>query len=462
MAAITEAVPDTAALNDAEIRPDTVEALEAQVLAYLNELASPSSALHQGFYGENGIQPRRLQTVHRPSDGHTLLVQDETRHPITQGDATVNVGAFKRRGAYLASLWARHHNPDLERFVTASAGNHALGVAAAAAALGVEAHIYCRSNISPVKAAKLEALGAVLHRNEPGEDDTLERAMARAQMTAEEQTDDGKKPNHYIHPFDQVEVIAGQATVGLEMLQSLQERAAAGEFDLKSDPIEVLVQVGGGGLLSGVAIVFKQARDQGLIGDNVSVIGVQMENCDAGIRTLERLQAGKEPTDLFEHGELNTWSDGTAVAQVGELPLLVMQDEHYVQGFQRVSELEVAQAMYELTGVLKATVEPAGALSYAAAKKRAAAAPVRNYQGEVVNPVTTYVSVASGANTSKETCEHFRGLRDDEYYAKVAALAALVTVGELDFSAEPPAPKRSPRTLVWSSPAARDLAGTTQ
>ncbi|HSD56117.1 MAG TPA: pyridoxal-phosphate dependent enzyme, partial [Candidatus Saccharimonadales bacterium] len=383
-----------------EQQPLTAEELETQVLKLTHELNDPESWLHQNFYGALGVTPTDMVSVNRPAGGHRLQVKNETEHHLDLDGRDYNAATFKRRGALLAALVAYRDNPELERFVTASAGNHALGVAFAARTLGKEAHIYCRSDLSEAKEKKLLELGAILHKNEvlDEEDDTLEYAMDRAMEAAGPQPD-GSRPNHFIHPFDQVEVIAGQYTVGREIVAGLEAQQAAGHINLREDPVEIEAAVGGGGHAAGIAIAVKEAKDQGRLGQNVKVRGARIER-----------------------GRQNKRCDGTAT-NPGKLPMLILCDKQYVENVDQVSDLELADAMHELTGVFNRMAEPAGSLSYALAKKRAAA----KLSPRPGQKPTTYISTLTGANVTRETYGYYMDLRNAAYHENLRSLGSLMT-----------------------------------
>jgi threonine dehydratase len=408
-------------LSPAERQPQTAEELEAQVLKLTSELDDPYSWLHQEFYGALGVNPTEMVKVDRPMGGHNLYVKNETEHHMDVDGQDFNASTFKRRGALLAALVAVRDNPNLERFVTASAGNHALGVAFAAKALSKEAHIFCRSDISPAKEEKLLELGAVLHKNDPHDPngDTLATSMKYAQEASEIADEDGERPNHFVHPFNQVEVIAGQYTVGREIVDDLLRQEEAGHVNLHVDSVEMEVGIGGGGHAAGVAIAVKEAKDQGKLGNNVKVRGARVEG-----------------------GKLNTWCDGTAT-DIGNLPKLILNNKEYVDGVDQVTDRELADAMFELTGVFNKMAEPAGSLSYALAKKRASAARLDTLRSEQTvrnvarrsqglpeeSPVkpTIYVATFTGANTARHIYNRYMGIRDEGYRHNLASLGNLAT-----------------------------------
>ena len=226
------------------------------------------------------------------------------------------------------------------------------------------------------------------------------RRLTAAQLASEHKT------ATLVHPFDQVEVIAGQATVGLEIVRDLLGMATRGEVALHSTPIEVDVAVAGGGLLSGVAVVLERYKDLGILGrQNVQLYGAQMVGCDAARRCVASLRDGGNGDAVFEDGEFNELCDSTAVREVGTLTLPLLADPAYVQGFRLVSETEVGQAMRLLSQSCGKLVEPAGALAYAAARQRAAQLEQHVAQG---GQPTVFITPVCGANVTHQMYEYFK------------------------------------------------------
>jgi threonine dehydratase len=236
-------------------------------------------------------------------------------------------GSFKVRGAS-AKLAALGDDGCRAGVVCASAGNHAQAVAHAARARGVRCEVFVPEWAPIGKVEATAALGAVVHR--AGEDigDCLEAAHARAA--------DGLA---FVHPFDDPDVVAGQGTLGLELLEQVDDLA------------KVVVPVGGGGLVSGTAIAVKSARPE------VEVVGVQVAACAPMVASLE---AG-EPVPA---ASALTIADGIAVKRPGELTLALMTE--WVDGVAVVPEDEVAEAMVLLLERAKLVVEGAGAVGVAA------------------------------------------------------------------------------------------------
>jgi len=258
-------------------------------------------------------------------------------------------GSFKLRGAFakIASLGDRTANG----VVCGSAGNHAQAVAYAARTLGVSCEVFMpiAAPISKVEAA--EALGATVHMVGISVDESIAAALARA----------AEARMAFIHPFDDPEIVAGQGGVGLELLRQVPDMG------------RVVVPVGGGGLVSGVAIAIKSVRP------DVEVVGVQVEACASFPASL---QAG-EPIAV---GSARTIADGIAVKRPGELTLKLIDD--WVDQILLVSEDEVAEAMVFLLERSKLVVEGAGAVGVAALLSGKLSGPTRG----------TTVLILSGGN----------------------------------------------------------------
>ena len=275
--------------------------------------------------------------------GNTVLVKREDMQPVF---------SFKLRGAYnkIAGL-----SPErLKRgVICASAGNHAQGVALAAAKVGCRAVIVMPTTTPAIKVDAVKNLGgeAVLAG------DSFDEAYAHALELekAEKLT--------FVHPFDDPEVIAGQGTIGMEILRQ------------HAKPIHaVFCAVGGGGLISGVAAYIKRLRPE------TRVIGVEAADADAMAQSLE---AGRR----VRLKQVGLFADGAAVKYVGEETFRLCRQ--YVDEIVRVDTDAICAAIKDVFEDLRAVLEPAGALAIAGAKEYAA----RNrLQGK------TLVAVASGAN----------------------------------------------------------------
>lgn len=262
------------------------------------------------------------------------------------------VFSFKLRGAYnkMAGL-----GPEQLRrgVVAASAGNHAQGVALAAQVLGCEATIVMPATTPQIKVDAVARRGArvVLHG------DAYDDAYAQACSIAEAE---GKT---FVHPYDDPEVIAGQGTIGMELLRQARQ------------PIDaVFVPVGGGGLIAGIAVYLKRLKP------GIKVVGVEPEDADAMARSLCR----KERVVLPQVG---IFADGVAVKQVGEETFRLCQ--LYVDEVMRVDNDAICAAIKDVFEDTRSILEPAGALGVAGLKSWVAREGARDRH---------LVAIASGAN----------------------------------------------------------------
>ena len=241
-------------------------------------------------------------------------------------------GSFKERGA--ANLLLQL-TPDERRrgVIAASAGNHGLAVAFHAARLGVPATIVMPEYAPLIKVTNARRYGAEVILHGGNFDEAYERARA---LQAE-------RGLVFVHPFDDPRVIAGQATLGLELLEQLPEVEA------------VIVPVGGGGLIGGVGLAVKSTRP------DVQVIGAQSAALPAMSRSLDA-------RDRVRVDAAPTIADGIAVRQVGALTLPLAQA--WVDRVVTVDEEELANAVLLLLEIEKTVVEGAGAAPLAALLNR--------------------------------------------------------------------------------------------
>ncbi|SDU54714.1 threonine ammonia-lyase [Gordonia westfalica] len=238
-------------------------------------------------------------------------------------------GSFKPRGAYLriSRLSAEERARGV---VAASAGNHAQGVAWSATELGITSRVYMPTGASLPKIAATKAYGAEVVL--AGE--TVDEALVEAQRYADQ------TGAVLIHPFDHLDIVAGQATVGVEILEQMP------------DVTVIVVPLGGGGLLAGVAAAVRTARPE------VKVIGVQAAQAAAWPTSL----AATRPVPA---ASMNTMADGIAVATPGDVPFEHVTE--YVDDVVTVSEEELSTALLLMLERAKMVVEPAGAAGVAAA-----------------------------------------------------------------------------------------------
>ncbi|WP_067841896.1 threonine ammonia-lyase [Nocardia lijiangensis] len=237
-------------------------------------------------------------------------------------------GSFKPRGAYhrIANLPSEDR---VRGVVAASAGNHAQGVAWAATTLGIEATVFMPVGASLPKLAATKAYGARVRQVGDSIDEAIDAALDFAARTGAT----------LIHPFDHPDIVAGQATVGLEILEQLPEVGT------------VLVPTGGGGLLAGIAIALHHLAPQ------VRVIGVQAAGAAAW---PESLAAGKP----VRAERMSTMADGIAVGLPGEVPFAHVAA--HAPRIVTVDEEALSTALLLCLERAKLIVEPAGAAAVAA------------------------------------------------------------------------------------------------
>ncbi len=274
---------------------------------------------------------------------NSVLLKREDQQPVF---------SFKLRGAY--NKMAHLAPEQLARgVICASAGNHAQGVALSAKRLGCRAEVVMPVTTPQLKVDAVRALGGhvVLHG------DSYSDAYAHALELERE------RGLTFVHPFDDPDVIAGQGTIGMEIL-----RQHPGPIDA------VFVAIGGGGLVAGVASYIKAVRPE------VRVIGVQMRDSDAMLRSV---RAGKRVT-LHDVG---LFSDGTAVKMVGEETFRLARA--LVDDYVVVDTDAVCAAIKDVFEDTRSIMEPAGALGVAAIKQYVEATGARGQ---------TLVAITCGAN----------------------------------------------------------------
>ena len=273
---------------------------------------------------------------------------------LLKREDTQAVFSFKLRGAYnkMVNLTAAQLRRGV---ICASAGNHAQGVALAAQRLGTRAVVVMPLTTPTLKIKAVEARGARVELAGESYSDAYERAMQI--MKAERLT--------FVHPFDDPDVIAGQGTIGMEILRQHQGPLHA-----------IFVPVGGGGLISGVAAYVKAVRPE------VKIIGVQTNDSDAmaqSVKAGERLRL--ENVGLF--------ADGTAVKEVGVETFRLASA--LVDDFVLVDTDATCAAIKDVFEDARAVLEPSGALAVAGAK---------HYASRMRAKDCTLVAITSGANVN--------------------------------------------------------------
>ncbi len=272
-----------------------------------------------------------------------------------------SVFSFKNRGAYNTIFHLKQANPELSGVICASAGNHAQGVANGAKHLGLKSVIVMPKTTPQLKVEGVKSLGGevVLHG------DAFDDAYAHA---VELQKQHGYA---FVHPFDAEHTIAGQGTVGMEIVQQHPEPLDA-----------VFVQIGGGGLAAGVSVLIKS------LWPNTKVIGVEPH--DAACMQAA-LKAGK-PVDI---GPVGIFADGCAVRIAGTETHRVCSQ--YLDEVITANTDEICAAIKDVFDDTRAILEPSGALALAGAKKYIAA---HQWQGKRIAVVT------SGANVNFDRLRH--------------------------------------------------------
>ncbi len=236
-------------------------------------------------------------------------------------------GSFKIRGAY--TRIARLSDEEKARgVVAASAGNHAQGVALAAQQLGIDSVVFMPEDAALPKISATKAYGARVVLTGSSVDEALVAAHAHAESSGAV----------LVHPFDHPDIVAGQGTVGLEIVEQVPDVAT------------VLVPVGGGGLVAGIAAALDDRP-------GVQVVGVQASHAAAYPESLLAGHPVKAP-------ELRTMADGIAVGLPGEVPFEIVASHHVP--VRTVSEEDLSRAMLLVAERAKLVVEASGAAGVAA------------------------------------------------------------------------------------------------
>ncbi len=293
--------------------------------------------------------------------GRSIFLKREDLQPVF---------SFKLRGAYnkMAVLKEQESIEEFERgFITASAGNHAQGVAFSASKLGVKATIVMPETTPKIKVDAVKRYGGewvevVLHG------DNFTAALQHSWDPAI------KLSRLYVHPYDDADVIAGQGTIAKELFAQSTHH-----------PIDtIFIPVGGGGLLAGIAVYLKQKNP------NIKIIGVESEDSAC----LKAALAAGERVILPEVG---IFADGVAVAQIGQEPFRIVKEFMQPDDVITVSTDEICAAIKDVFEDTRTLAEPAGALAVAGLKKYADKNP-----GEKGN----WVAIVSGANVNFDRLRH--------------------------------------------------------
>ena len=281
---------------------------------------------------------------------NNIWIKREDRQPVN---------SFKLRGAYamISSLSGEQKQAGV---IAASAGNHAQGVALSAKQLGLKALIVMPQNTPSIKVDAVRGFGGEVLLHGANFDEAKTKAIELSK----------EKNMTFIPPFDHPLVIAGQGTLAMEMLQQV------------ADLDYVFVQVGGGGLAAGVAILLKQFMPE------IKIIGVESKDSACLKAALDK----GEPTDLTHVG---LFADGVAVKRIGDETFRLCQK--YLDGMVLVDSDEVCAAMKDLFENVRAVSEPSGALGLAGLKKYV---KQHNIQGK------NMAAILSGANLNFHTLRY--------------------------------------------------------
>ncbi len=284
--------------------------------------------------------------------GNQVLLKREDLQPVF---------SFKLRGAFNKVYQMLAQDPGLKGVITASAGNHAQGVALAAKKLNIRAVIIMPLTTPTIKVNAVKSYGAkaVLH----GEN--FDEAYQFSLQMAE------KERLSFIHPYDDIDVMAGQGTIGHEIIRQYPNDIAA-----------IFVPVGGGGLLAGIAGFIKAVKP------SIKVIGVEPEDAAC-------LSAAMKAKRRIKLKEVGIFADGVAVRQVGQHTFSVIRE--LVDDVITVSTDQICAAIKDTYDDTRAICEPAGAVSLAGLKK---------YIDSSGLVGQTVVAINSGANMNFDRLRH--------------------------------------------------------
>jgi threonine dehydratase len=244
---------------------------------------------------------------------------------VLKAENLQRTGSFKLRGA----MHKLTRLGDVEGVVAGSAGNHGQSLAYAARVKGMRCEVFMPREAAVAKVAAVEAFGGAVHLGGDSVDDCVAAARERAANSGAA----------FVHPFDDPDIIMGQSTLGLELLEDVPDMAT------------VVVPVGGGGLLTGVAGAIKTQRP------GVRVIGVQVESCSPFVDALRGEATARVPPAA-------TIADGIAIKRPGEITLALAR--RWVDEMVVVGEADIADAMVWLLERSKLVVEGGGAVGVAA------------------------------------------------------------------------------------------------
>lgn len=280
-----------------------------------------------------------LAEIRRAADrirGHVrrtpLVRTDISAGLMVKPESLQRTGSFKARGAFNAVLSLVEREPDVAGVVTHSSGNHGQALACAAQAAGLRATIVVPEGVTPSKVAGIRSFGATVVSDGVTYDN-------RERVAEEIARSEGL---HLIHPYDDWDVVHGAGTVGLEILEDVPAPGA------------VVVPVGGGGQISGIALALS------VLSPSTAVIGVEPEAADDAARSLRSGILQTLPTDPV------TLAEGVKSKSIGDRNFEVIVSDGLVRDVVTVSEEELVSAVRVAWMGLKLAVEPTGALALAA------------------------------------------------------------------------------------------------
>ncbi|MCG8671746.1 MAG: threonine ammonia-lyase, biosynthetic [Pseudomonadales bacterium] len=297
---------------------------------------------------ETPVEPAR--SLSRRLENQVLLKREDLQP----------VFSFKIRGAYNKMVKLTEAQKD-RGVITASAGNHAQGVALGATGLGITAIIVMPKTTPEIKVASVRAFGGqvVLHG------DTFDEAYQHAKHL------EGLKGYTFVHPYDDPDVIAGQGTVGMEIMRQ------------HGGPLEaIFIPVGGGGLIAGVACYIKYLRPE------IKIVGVEPKDSAC-------LHAALEADERVVLDQVSLFADGVAVKQIGEETFRLARQ--FVDEVITVTTDEICAAIKDVFDDTRSICEPAGALSVAGLKKYVER---EQMQGQ------SLMAITSGANVNFDRLRH--------------------------------------------------------
>ena len=321
------------------------------------------------------------QSVLKSVIKYTPLERSKSFSTMSEADVYMKLenfqttGSFKVRGAYYK---IKNLSPEeaAKGVLCASAGNHAQGVAYAASSLGVKSTVFMPVFAPPLKVIATRAYGAEVVLVGDTFDDACKAAV-----------EFGKKSGAtFVHPFNDPHIIAGQGTIGLEI------------FDQLRDMDDVIVPIGGGGLIAGVAIALKQLNPR------IRIIGVEPDGAQS-------MKASKSKGELVTLNSVNTIADGIAVKSPGQLTFDIVQN--LVDELVVVNDAEIARTAYLLLQRAKILAEPAGVAAMAAVLYQKA-----NTKGRKVIPII------SGGNANMSILDQIldKGVMDEGLRARIQVL----------------------------------------